>query len=196
MFLIMWAIYYQWSLLDWLFLYFFLYQVSYIFINVRFFNKDSYISKTKKRIRTLLIPYIFWNLFALILFFIAENTPYISDLFSGKNLKVSHFGIQNFVRAFWAPVDGNTPFVYPFWFIRVLFIVCIFSPLIYLLVKYTKIAGIVIVGIYWFLDIKQIVGFSSASLFFFTLGAYLSIYRYNLIEVSNKFFIFLLLLTL
>ncbi|MBF0648771.1 MULTISPECIES: acyltransferase family protein [Dysgonomonas] len=153
-------------------------------------NLHIYVDKLKKRSKTLLIPYIFWNALVLLLYFIAQNTPQLSSFFSGNNLLIKDYTIIDFFKAFWSMDNSPTkaPFLFTFWFIRDLIVIVILSPLVYLLVKYLKIYGILLLCIIWFFKFYSIVGLNSACLFFFSFGAYFSINNLNFLKVFNRFY--------
>lgn len=83
---------------------------------------------------------------------------------------------------------------YQFWFIRDLIICVLISPLLYYIVTKVKYLGIAFIGIAWFEGLYiphlGIRGFSTPAIFFFTLGAWLSVHKFNIIILSRqlKFF--------
>lgn len=135
------------------------------------FNKDIYLSKLKKRTKTLLFPYLFWNL--VILCFIVPK-----DLLAGR----IDLSFSTLLTAFF-DYGGHTgyPVAFQFWFIRDLIIVVIASPLIYVLVRYLKIIAIVLLFFLWILPL-EIQHIPRVALFFFSLGAYFSINNLNIIR--------------
>lgn len=139
------------------------------------FTASEYIKKLKKRFKSLLIPYIFWNLVVLSLVFLSQI--FLSSMLSGKNDLITDYSYSDWFSVFWNITDGM-PICYPLWFIRDLMIVVLFSPLIYSLIKYIKIYGIILLGILWSFDIWfDVTSFSITSFFFFSFGAWFSINR-------------------
>lgn len=55
------------------------------------FGRKSYSRKIKTRTQSLLIPYILWNSIFIALYFIIQQIPALSPLFSGNNKKVADF---------------------------------------------------------------------------------------------------------
>ena len=94
--------------------------------------------------------------------------------------------------AFWNAGDIGNPICGPLWFIRDLMIVMLFSPLVFLCVKYLKKTFFVLftIGIILYPS-SGITGLSPISFYFFYLGAYLSFYRTSLIT-TNKLHIWTL----
>jgi fucose 4-O-acetylase-like acetyltransferase len=127
------------------------------FANVEKFNKEIYQQKIWRRIKTLLIPYIIWNL-----------------LMAAK-LKVFSLSI------FWTPANM------PLWFLRDLMIVSLLTPIIYIGVKklgywlFVLLLPIYLTGI-WAIQ----PGLNPYAICFFTLGAFLSIREMNLIDTCLK----------
>lgn len=148
------------------------------------FTLEDYFRKLKKRIKSLFIPYIFWNLVGLFLVFLAQI--FLSSFLSGRNKPLVDYSIIDWLNVFWDYGNG-VPICSQFWFVRDLIIVVILSPIIYNFIKYTKIYGIVILGILWTFRLWfDIVSFSIVSFFFFSLGAWFSINRKDFTKVVSS----------
>lgn len=155
------------------------------------FDRQAYFQKLRKRARTILLPYLCWNLLILFLHFLAENL--FPDLMSGQNKAVSDYTFTDWLWAFWntQAINPETkesfPINYPFWFIRDLMVVMLFSPVIHVLVKRLKIFAVLLLGICWFGGFwVDWVGFSSTAFFFFATGSYFSIHRKNFVDVVKS----------
>ena len=154
---------------------------GYLFFYHKEFTWHEYGLSLKKRVRTLLIPYLFWNLAIILLFFLAQT--FLSSLMSGATKLISDYTLTDWLRAFWNGVDNSFPICYQFWFIRDLMIVSCLSPLIYWLVKGTSWVGVLVLGLLWICDWgPSITGLSSVCLFFFSAGAWFSIRHHNFIK--------------
>jgi Acyltransferase family. len=135
--------------------------------------------QVKKRIHTLLIPYILWNLIAILvsLFFCFKSGTF-------SNLASWFESIGGF-RAFWNSSSGLWPIDGPLWFIRNLIILVVISPIIHYFVKQSGIIGLIVLGVlYVFRWWKEIPGFEIAGIMFFSLGSFFSI---NQIDFSSLF---------
>lgn len=149
------------------------------------FNLDSYIKKLKKRFRSLLIPYIFWNIVVVLLFFLSQL--FLSSLLSGKNKLIVDYSIIDWLNILWDKGDGS-PICYQFWFIRDLIVVVLLSPLVYYFIKYIKIYGVILLGMLWTFGLWfDVVGFSITSFFFFSFGAWFSINKRDFTIDFNKY---------
>ena len=154
------------------------------FYKAEVFTKEVYAKKLKKRVHTLLIPYIFWNLAVALLFFLSEI--FFSGLMSGVHKAIHDYTFQDWLWAFWnrTHIEGvglyNNPICYQFWFLRDLMVVMLFSPLVYWLIKKLKQYVLIVLGICWIAGFWfTLPGFSITALFFFSFGAYFSIHGIN-----------------
>lgn len=107
-------------------------------------------AKQKKRIRTLLIPYLLWNIIFVLWYVILQNLPGVGGFINSDMVgKVTGGSVFNGLKElFW------TPAAFQLWFLRDLLFIVLLSPALYYLIKYTKwlspiialIAMVVLVG--------------------------------------------------
>lgn len=146
------------------------------FANVDVWNFKVYETKMWRRIKTLLIPYLIWNLLMAI--------------------KLKTFSWSMF-WVYWAPAGSQidwfgqeqlmtAPANMPLWFLRDLMIVSLLTPIIYILIRklgYWLMGLLTILylsGVYAFIP-----GLSAYAIYSFTFGAFLSIHKKDLV-VSLK----------
>ena len=151
------------------------------------FDKAKYKAKLKNRIRTLLIPYLFWNfftwLFLILSLLIAGHPEWIApNEFTVSNLLDTFVGIGK-------DFDGM-PKNFPLWFIRDLMVLCVLSPLLYKILRNGKYYVLIILFCIFLLPYpdgwnKIFMRFPTA-LFFFSLGAYFSINKLNMIQFVRQ----------
>ncbi len=153
------------------------------------FSKKQWVEKTKSRIKSLLVPYISWNFLVLLLFAITQSFSNNSSVMAKDGYKlIADYSMIDYLKAFYAIDSTGMPIDGPLWFIRDLFIVSLFSPLIYFICKRLKLSGIVLLGLFWFMGLNiPIQGFSLLCIFFFTLGGYMKLYNKNLTIKNNDF---------
>lgn len=142
-------------------------------------------AKFKTRLKTILVPYLFWNLAVIALYYLSQLFfPY---LMSGETKLISSYSFLDWGRAFWN-IQGGMPICYQFWFMRDLMVVMLFSPLIYLVLKLLRGYAIIVLGVLWLCNYWfTLSGFSIAAFFFFSLGAYFSIYKKNFVTLTKPF---------
>jgi surface polysaccharide O-acyltransferase-like enzyme len=157
------------------------------FYKISEFNKKCYFSKLYKRANTLLIPYLFWNLFATFFFMLGQIC--VPEVFSGNRSSIINYSWWEILLLFWNNAGTGFPASSQLWFLRDLMIVVIVSPLIYLFVKYAKVWGVLLLWVLWVFDIEpNITGLNITSFFLFSLGAYFSIHKVNFVNLSTGLF--------
>jgi fucose 4-O-acetylase-like acetyltransferase len=152
------------------------------FLNVKF-DKKCYKQKLKKRFKSLLIPYLFWNIITLLYYLILSAIPQLNTFLNNK----VEFTFPYMLKSLWASY-AYMPISYQFWFIRDLMVVTVLTPIIYFVVKKIHTWGILFFGVLWLFGWWfKISGLSIVSIFFFSFGAWFSINQRNLIDEMEKF---------
>lgn len=164
---------------------FFLISGYLFFLNMKEWNTDLWFNKLKKRSFTLLIPYLLW----IILFLLKTRTmPSIADFWCSVQWNFDRLDL-------WGnPNVASSPILVPMWFIRDLMVVTLLSPIIYFCFRSFVndinktcciISGIIFSFLYFTQTSLLLPGFSSLSLFYFSLGAYLSLNNKVLDNIVN-----------
>lgn len=140
----------------------------------------DYKHKLKRRIKTLLIPYLIWNAFAIVIGIALNFQDY-------------RFTVLNILAGFWdshysfVHAVGHAPMDFPLWYVRDLMVCCILSPLYYIMIQRTGILLPITGVLLWMFGVNiPIVGISSIAIAFFSLGAYFSIWNINLAKIGKK----------
>lgn len=151
------------------------------------FSTEIYLQKLKNRVRSLLVPYIFWNLLVIIFLLLAQ-TFLSGSLVSGRNKLILDYSLMDWLWSFWDTskvnphLNKSLPINSPFWFIRDLMVVVLFSPVVYFLIKKLGTYAVIILGLLWVCNpFFYLPGLSTVSFFFFTAGAYFSINTKNFV---------------
>lgn len=158
------------------------------FNNVDHFTGTVYLSKLRSRIRSLLIPYILWNIIAAAIFVFKVRVLG----FPGYDIIVDNrINILNFIKGFWNVKDGY-PFEFAFWFILRLMIFVVASPIAWIMAYNRK----VIIAIFILLLIFNV---NLYGMEYFALGAALarngiSGFHYNGKLIISLFFLMTLLM--
>ena len=118
-----------------------------------------YFKKLRTRVTSLLVPYLIANVIFFVAFWLAQR--YFPEMISGFMGEKWHDPL--FV--FWTgPVNLSL------WFIRDLMYSILLSPLIWLLVRYTRFWGVLAVGLLWYFKLLPFY-----VNFFFILGAWAAV---------------------
>lgn len=158
---------------------------GYLFFYHTSFTFDIYKKKLSSRVRTLLIPYLFWNLVVLAGHWIVSLLSPV-ELTSGAYKLVRNYTLGNYIHCFW-DINGAMPINGVLWFIRDLMIIVVCSPLIYLVIRYFRWYALVVLGSLWGIGVTLEIPHISA-VFFFSLGAWFSINKRNFVVDFKYFF--------
>lgn len=179
---------------------------GFLFFYRKDFNRNVYIQKLKSRTKTLLIPFILWNIIAIV-WNLKCFLPGISSFYRSVEIHISLIRLFN---TFFCNVDNNGIFVgpptsdsargfypidVPLWYIRDLMVMIILSPLIHKLIK--KIGGwfVVMGALMWFFSplilpkggyLGIYTNLLVTALFFFSWGALFSITKGNIVISFRK----------
>ena len=151
------------------------------FYKLKEWNRNIYFQKIKRKTRTLVIPYILWNIIPIVLAVLRAFMKFDGSL----SIYLNELLGNGIFRIFWNYQDGLYPYNVPLWFLRDLIIVVFLSPLVYYFVKYTKYYSLFILGFFFSQDLWFPV-VSIRALFFFTIGACFSIHGKNMIVELRK----------
>ena len=153
------------------------------FYKVDVFNWNTYSKKIKKRVHSLLIPYLIWNtLFLLFIVFCYYCFPSIVKSFHPL---LSKFNFIYFVKSYWNVYSG--PILAPMWFIRDLMVLNLFTPFIYLLIKKTDFLIVFLATILFISGWKYTLpGIGGRIWLPYILGAYFSINKMNFLNEFYK----------
>ena len=179
---------------------------GFLFFYSKDFNGSVYIKKLKTRVRTLLIPFILWNIIALLNQMI-RMLPFFSSLFPNLAQTEFKFSLVRLFNTFFNNTSYNGLLVSPFdeivtscpvpinvpmWYVRDLMVIVLLTPFIYWCIR--KMSYWYLIGLYLFTSIFAIFFYSEGNyylllldnVFFFSWGAWYSINHRNLIEQMWK----------
>jgi surface polysaccharide O-acyltransferase-like enzyme len=156
---------------------------GYLFFAGFEWSKESYVLKLKSRTKTLLIPFLFWNITTLIVIALAQTIPATKIFFSGNDPLITTFSIFDYFNA----IIGFTriPIAYQFWFIRDLIILVLFAPMINVVIRFAPLSFLGLILFYWLIGAWPVSAPSSEALLFFSVGAYLGSTKKSLFYLDN-----------
>lgn len=174
---------------------FFFFSGYLFFQNIETFGFETYKSKIKKRINSLLIPFLFWNLFVVVIIGIGQQ--WLPFLFTGAFKPISDFSITDWLSIFYCFLGSNKPIAFQLWFLRDLIIMSLMTPLVYYLCQCLKFWWIVILMFLCVLEVpSHIPGISFFSLFYYCAGCWCGINKKSFVFKSHKLRWFSILLFL
>jgi surface polysaccharide O-acyltransferase-like enzyme len=138
-------------------------------------TKDIYIDKTKKKLVSLMIPFLLWNVLSICI------SP---SSFIGASLaeKVTGFWSLDFTIGI-----STGPWNGPLWFLRDLFIVMLFTPIIEWVLRKLGYWPFIIFILLQILHLSYLFpGFSATSFVFFSFGAWLAIKKPNFSQTLSR----------
>ncbi|MBR3064635.1 MAG: acyltransferase [Bacteroidales bacterium] len=145
------------------------------------FSGRWYAGKLKKRVRSLLIPYLFWNLFLVAA--IAAKTTLFSKLGIPQNNIEGEMWTVRQGPLYWL-VTGPADF--PLWFMRDLMVMSVLIPLLWLLFKHLPQSGsIALLVLLYFIPFNAPF-VSWRAYFFFSFGAFLGMNSIHMLPFCQK----------
>ncbi|MCQ2052889.1 MAG: acyltransferase [archaeon] len=151
---------------------FFLISGFLFFQNLEKWNVDVWMKKCINRVRTLILPYVIWNLayWGLTGF----SNPSLSLLWCSQEWNVGRVDLWGHSAL------ASGPVLVPMWFMRNLIVCILLTPLFYKLFGKKKSLlskiSLLIISLLYFTQTSLIIpGFSSSSFFYFCLGTFVAL---------------------
>ncbi len=155
-------------------LFFFMSGYLFFYGNGGGFGWRGYLVKLKKRCRTLLVPYVVWNVVYALCFLAAQE--FFPEAMSGRIKPLSESGVLDILNLFWGVGNGDSPIAGQFWFIKYLMLMVVAAPLFYLLIARCPRAVVFAVAVAGVADnLFDVSGLWYTPVLFFGWGAYYSI---------------------
>ncbi|PID88666.1 MAG: succinyltransferase [Bacteroidia bacterium] len=141
---------------------------------------DFYFKSMSKKFKGLLLPYILWNLIYYVAFWSKNH------LFSYLGLGVDAYQMEqltNYRFEHWIGYSLNAPF----WYVRSLLAMMLISPLFFYLFRYLKHWGMILLTLFYLSAIESgVTGFNSTAFMFFGFGAYMGLYKKNILAFAYR----------
>lgn len=161
-------------------------------------NRDVYKKKLKRRVSTLLVPYILWNAI-FIIYEALKSLPMLRPLF--PHFHPANWSFLNIIGSFWdgrlgiyadpdAPfkliTSTSSPLCVPMWYVRNLMIAVLLAPILYYLIKKMGWLVVIVFGLIWaFVFPKE--NYILMTAFFFSWGACLAIKGMDFVGSMQRF---------
>ena len=142
------------------------------FRNMESLSVKLYCEKLRRRVQTLLRPYLLWNLLIIALYAIGQAV--VPSLFSGANTKIADYSLAEWAQAFWVVDKTQSPINPPLWYIRDLMVMVVLSPILYWLMK-NRVVGALFLCVMLALamvDVVPLVWLQPRYILLFGLGAW------------------------
>lgn len=151
---------------------------GYLFVLDQKYELNNFFLKMKKRVRTLVLPYLIWTLFGFLFYFILQSIPQSQSFFTKKLIKDYSF-------LEWINAIINEPIPYQLWFLKDLIVMVLLSPIIFFLIKQAKAFFLIIIFCFWIFN-QDTIFLTSEALLFFSFGIYIRIFKTKTIEITDK----------
>jgi len=172
------------------------------FISFKEWSWTKYLDKLKRRVHSLLIPYLLWNLIFILISILktfynrgwnADAVGRISGWYHAKggiihmlwdcqtigSARTDMLGFQYY---------SKTPVNVSLWFLRDLMVVCIFAPIIYWLLRKLPIPTLILLLVCLYSNVWiHVTGFSISCAFYFCLGAAFAVSGRDMVQSFAKF---------
>lgn len=148
---------------------------SYLFF--RGFTMERLWEKWNSRMRSVLVPYIIWNLLYYMGYVIGSRIPVLSDIIGKGKIPFT------FLKA--ADAILHYTYNYVFWYLNQLILLILLAPLIYILVKQLQVGCLFLAGIMAAIYLGTVLPFLNLdALLYYSFGAFAAVHGKNVVEKS------------
>jgi succinoglycan biosynthesis protein ExoH len=134
--------------------------------------------RIRKRIGSLYLPLVAWNLLYLALAVIAFAGWPGNAFLAALDFQPSEASPGEYANAVFA-LTGH-PLAFQFWFVRDLLVTVLVSPLLWLALRHAPYAGMAVLGVAWLVGHDLFIFFRTDVAFFFYLGGFLRMKKLSL----------------
>jgi surface polysaccharide O-acyltransferase-like enzyme len=143
----------------------------------------GYVRRLQSKVHSLLLPMLFWNVFALLLHVVAQALPSTAGFFSGRHTLVADYSAAQLVQALTGL--GGPPIAYHFWFIKDLLLLVVLSPLLRRGLTTSPLTILVALFLLWQSELWTTDWLSVKAAFFFCVGLHLGTNGIPLSKLDN-----------
>lgn len=153
----------------------------YFFYKYENYSLKDYLSELRKRSRSLYLPFVLWNIitwFAIL----CKNEIALRLGFSPGFNELEYKLAQSTTFIDCLTTEINTPL----WYVKSIIYLSIASPLIYLLVRYTKYVGLIALMLFYIGVWGPYLDLHHHTVTYFCLGAFLGYYKLDIIQLIYR----------
>lgn len=155
---------------------------GYLFFRSGLLTVTSFRNKLKARARSLLIPYLIWNIIGFLLAWIKSGMSVADPAY-----QQAFTSVWNVLMGFFAMPHTGAPYDMPLWFIRNLMVIVLLTPVINLLFRYLKFGAICVILAIVVMTASIIPFEITSSFWYFSLGASIPLLKLSLNADPKKF---------
>ncbi len=153
---------------------------AFFFISAVLLYKKEFLWKKniKKKLFTLVIPYVILNSFWILFYFTAQHINAVSVYFSNPDNIIANWGAYEWIMAY-----TKTPLVYPLWFLRDLFVLNLLAKVIKAAIDKFPRLMLIVLAVLFIAGAE--VRFVYMSIVFFSLGYYFVKYDLHFSDIDK-----------
>lgn len=145
---------------------------------------SHYADILRKRFKTLLIPYVLWNLLCILALWLKNSIGlHLGIGFAFNAVEYDQVTNHSLFEMIMWPIDG------PLWYIRELIYMVLFCPLVYVLCRNRIIGAIAVLSLYFLPIVAPHLGFYfplNDIQVHFIVGAYLALHKWNILGIARR----------
>ena len=151
---------------------------GYLFFATFHWSRQTYWHKMLSRLRSLFIPFLFWNLVGIGFLAMMQAIPDIRPYFTGAGKLVADYSFSEVCTVVFGV--GGYPVAYHFWFIRDLMLLVLLAPVLAVIVRFVPIPFFLAVYLCWVSNSWPIYAPAAVGVLFFSAGAFCGLNRRNI----------------
>ncbi|MDR2962260.1 MAG: acyltransferase [Bacteroidales bacterium] len=127
-----------------------------------------------RRSKSILLPYILWNLLVVGMFFVMQSFSFTQAYFSNPDNIIRNFGFIDWVDIFWGKLTttrNGYPMIVQFWFLRDLYIMSLLCYVLKWIIDKIPLIFLCIITVVWIFNIELYI-VAPRALLFFSLSYY------------------------
>lgn len=160
------------------------------FLGKQTFTFADYREKLRRRTKTLLVPYLAWNIVAFLIYAAKDiaagqplQFPPCAEIFWG--IRPLGEGGVNILGLSIGPTFA--PVQIPLWFVRDLIVLVVVSPALHFLIRRTGVVWLALIGIANFVFWPNFGGMSLTGAFWFSIGAWFAVRGKDPLATTRRF---------